>query len=162
MKKHIAIIWVCLLLLSGCSAPSAEYEKPVQFYYYTANSGFDASATAICPETRECATLETLEAVITLYLSGPESEDLISPFPQKLRLISCRQDATVVSVTFSKELANLNNLDLTLACGCITMTLLELTGAEQVSISAENELLNGKATITMDKDSLQLQDIVVE
>ena len=45
-----------------------------------------------------------------------------------------------------------------MACGCITMTCLTLTDATQVTIEANESLLDGHKSITMGRDSLILSD----
>ena len=67
-------------------------------------------------------------------------------------------DQNTLYVTVSKELAQLSGLELTLACSCLSMTCMELTGAENIVISAENSLLDGQKSITMNKDTLLLID----
>ena len=64
-----------------------------------------------------------------------------------------------MSVSFlSTEFSNLNNLELTLSSSCLALTVLQLTGAEKVCISAQGALLNGQQAITMTRESLLLSD----
>lgn len=159
MKKSIAILLAVMLCLGlwGCEQASS-MENPVNFYYLTADLSYKIDSTAIRSETREGAEMGSLEHILSIYLAGPESETLRSPFPEKLDLVQVQQDGTTVFITVSAELARLSGLELVMACGCISMTCLELTDAEKVSISAADALLNGQGSIIMDKNSLLLLD----
>ena len=160
--KKLTIAIVCLLiLLSGCSQ-NPEYEKPVHFYYRVSTDRFDSNSKSILSETREGSQWNTLEDIMRAYLAGPVEETMVSPFPPNLRLVHIGQDGTTVFVTLSDEFATLTNLDLTIACGCITLTCLDLTGAQQVTIESENALLGGQKSITMDRNSLLLTDHAAE
>ena len=161
MKQSIAIL-LTLLLLSACSAPAPDNQQQLQFYYCTVDSGFDADSSAIRAESRECNSLTNVEEILTVYLAGPQSADLCSPFPAALHLVSVTTDAPAVSITLSRELSDLTKLDLTMACACIAMTVMALTGTETVHISAEDALLNGQQTITMNAETLQLLDLATE
>lgn len=159
MRKWIAFILAAALCLGlwGCSKQS-QYESPVQFYYCAQELSYTVGSAAIRHETREGAGMGSLEQVLGIYLAGPESEGLRSPFPAGVKLVEVRQEADTLYVTLSAGLARLSGLELVIACGCITMTCLSLTDAETVSIQAENALLNNQQAIVMDADSLLLLD----
>ena len=157
MTKYVAIFLSILLLLSSCSHSTA-YEKPVTFYYCSAVFQYESGDSAIIAETREGADRSTLEEIMQLYLAGPDSQDLVSPFPSGLRLISYHQEDETLYLLFSEELSQLTNLSLSMACGCITMTCLTLTDATRITIEADDSLLDGQKSITMGRDSLILSD----
>ena len=161
MTKYVAIFLSVLLLLSGCSHSTA-YEKPVTFYYCSAVYQYESGDSAIVAEIRESAGCSTLEEIMQLYLAGPDNVELVSPFPNGLRLISHHQEGETLYLLFSEELSQLSNLSLSMACGCITMTCLTLTDATQVTIEANESLLDGQKSITMERDSLILSDHAAE
>ena len=161
MTKYVAIFLSVLLLLSGCSHSTA-YEKPVTFYYCSAVYQYESGDSAIVAEIRESAGCSTLEEIMQLYLAGPDNVELVSPFPNGLRLISHHQEGETLYLLFSEELSQLSNLSLSMACGCITMTCLTLTDATQVTIEANESLLDGHKSITMGRDSLILSDHAAE
>ena len=161
MTKYVAIFLSILLLLSGCSHSTA-YEKPVTLYYCSAVFQYESGDSAIVAEIRESAGCSTLEEIMQLYLAGPDNVELVSPFPNGLRLISHHQEGETLYLLFSEELSQLSNLSLSMACGCITMTCLTLTDATQVTIEANESLLDGHKSITMEQDSLILSDHAAE
>jgi hypothetical protein len=132
--------------------------KPVQFYYRNADISFESSSTVILSETIDCEGLESHVQCLQLYLQGPSSDRLVSPFPDGLQLRSVHMEGQDLIVVMSEELAQLSGLELMIACGCIASTCMELTGAQRIVIRAENERLDGKYEIILDKDSLLLLD----
>lgn len=156
MRKTIAFL-ICLLLLCGCEK-TQELQTPVTFYYPSNEVSYDIGCSFIEQEIREGAQMGSAENIMHVYLAGPENDQLCSPFPAGLQLLGMRKDGQTVYLTFNQTLASLSNLDLTLACSCITLTCLDLTGAQQVCIDAENSLLAGQKSIKMDRSSLLLTD----
>lgn len=163
MKQLLSLILVISLLvcLYGCRQ-EPEAPKGTLFYYRVKEPSYNTDSTALSAEYRPDAVQDTLNRAIELYLAGPVSPDLRSPFPENLRLIGVDQKGGTVYLTFSRELAQLSGLDLTIVCGCITMTVLELTDAAQAEIRSVTGLLDGQRSILMDKNSLLLLDAAQE
>lgn len=163
MKQYFVLFLACFMMLvfTGCHTNTPVEEGPA-FYYCAADLNYDMQSKAILSEHRTDAQNGSLEETLTLYLAGPQSETLRSPFPAGLTLVQAHRGYTDLSITLSDELAALSGLELTIVCCCLTLTGMELTGAEQVVISAENALLNGQKSITMDRNSLLLLDTVLE
>ncbi len=159
MKNCIPWILSALIVLGlpGC-AREPKYERPVTFYYRTAALSHDAGSRTILSETRESAHLNTVEEILQVYLAGPESETLRSPFPGGIEIVEFAVWDGTAYVILSGGFAELSGLALVMACACLTMTCLELSGAEKVCISAENALLDGEKSIIMDRNSLLLLD----
>ena len=101
------------------------------------------------------------EELLTLYLKGPNSDRLVSPFPTGCRLVECTVKNEKVTIVLSNELANLTGYDLTLACACLTLTASSLYPECAVQIRAESELLDGMTDITMTSEDLLLIDNTV-
>ena len=157
MKRILALLLCLIFILSGCQRPQDE-EGNVCFYYLDANPSYDSRSSIFLPQSRQDMANGTMEQILRVYLAGPQDEQFLSPFPAGLQLVSYRLEEKTAYLTFSKDLATLSNLDLTLACGCIAMTVLDLTGSEQVYIDAEGSLLSGQKAIIMDRSNLQLLD----
>ena len=78
------------------------------------------------------------------------------PYGTKLVSISVSEERTTVTVT--SHFANLNNVDLTIACACITKTVMELTNTGSVEIMAHGTMLNGADSVIMDNENVLLLD----
>lgn len=160
--KRIICLFVCLSLLlpcCGCKKVTEQSEEGICFYYLRTQLSYQTDRPAIEGEKRQIQQLDSWAQVLDVYLAGPESEDLVSPFPAGLRVLKTVMENGTVHISVSKNLADLTGLELTIACACLAMTCLELTGAETVVISPEEGLLDGQKSITMDKNTLLLIDM---
>lgn len=154
MKK--VIVWALLLglLFSGCASETPALQAPVSFYY--CRSG---SVDGIGWEVREGAGLaDDPAALLDLYLAGPADSSLISPFPAGVRLEQVSVSDDTLIVTLSPEFAQLQGIDLTVACACLTLTALECSDCTAVRIGSSGEKLNGNNWIRMTRESLMLTD----
>ena len=151
MKRVIALMMLCLLL-SGCSFSSSKQE-PVLFYYQRAEYLMGQADGAIVPEERDGAGhIRDMDYLLRLYLAGPHSEDLSSPFPSGVHLTSVRTSQNMVTVTLPGTPEGLSEAQKTLAYACMTLTCLEITPKDTVCI------FWGEEIITMDRSCLTLFD----
>lgn len=159
MKRIIAFILSFLLLptLWGCQEKET-FQTPVAFYYQAGELDYHVQCTAIRSEIREGAEYTSLAETVNVYLQGPESQDLQNPFPIGLRLVSAEIRDDTLYLTLSDHLGTLSGLPLTMACSCLVMTSLELTGVTNVNIRTENQLLDGEKSITINRENLGLLD----
>ena len=165
MKRYWISILVVLLLFSfcGCKSKGTDFVEPVTFYYcndITSNeiSGNDFYNIFV-GETREgSGYINNLQTLLLLYLRGPADAALVNPFPDNLQILSLHEENLHVSLIVSDEFASLTGLDLTLACTCLSMTVMELTGCNSVLIAAESAPLDEKDSITMTRDMLVFFD----
>lgn len=153
-------IWICLLvmlLLYGCASPAAGSDQQVTFYYVQSEIDFQGQNGVIAPEIREISNRsDDLSYLLSLYLQGPQSDTLRSPFPENLTLVQIRQEEAYLEVVVSHRLSNLTGIELTLACSCLAKTCMDLSGAQEVRISAQEQLLDGASYITITADSILL------
>ena len=163
MKK-----WICCLLtalfvvsFSGCQKEAPAQEGPA-FYYCATDVSFSMGSKTILPECRSDAQSGTLESLLSLYLDGPTSEQLRSPFPNGLRVTDAYAENETLYIQLNDTFADLTGLELTMACSCLCLTGLAISDANTVVISAENSLLDGQKSITMNVDTLLLLDTVLE
>jgi len=70
-------------------------------------------------------------------------------------------DGLTAKIVLCDEFATLKGLDLTIACACLSRTVIALTGCHEVIISAESMQLDGKNFITLSRDSYLLLDTEV-
>lgn len=165
MKRLLCLILVCTVALcfGGCKRPTEAIDMPASFYYCLPSESYETIHMVISSETRESkAYNQDLQGLINLYLQGPQTEDLINPFPDSVHVESISRYDTNIEVILSSRFARLTGVDLTLACACLSMTLMEYTQCENVSISVQNVSLDGNESITMTRDSLLLESITNE
>lgn len=159
MTKRISVIVLTLVLLCmiGCSKKGDEIKTPVNFYYHNPLSSEENFDKVIVPEIREGAEF-TKEELIIQYLCGPERQDLESPFPEGLELVSLVVSGNRVIITVSHLLGELDGINQTLACSCLATTIFELYDCQTVEIIIDDQALDNKASIVIRKDDLVLND----
>ena len=161
MKKLLCSFMILALSLSfsACSSPKDKIQEPVFFYYRQLELNYGTTPSVVDKEAREAAGhRQDYSYLLSVYLKGPENFSLYNPFPSKTFLRSFVLQDSTAFVQLSSSFASLTGLDLTLACACITLTVCEMTGAQQVNISAEDTLLDGNPQITMTPDSFLMMD----
>lgn len=164
MAKRIGMILLLLsiLLTWGCGREPqlSEYVSPVRFYYRVPDAGLDQTPVVMDYHIFDARGREDdLLWLLNTYLDGPYEDGLISPFPGSAGISSVMREGSTLRVDVSESLAYLKGIDLTLACSCITMTCLELTDAQSVVITANGQLLGGKPSVTMSRNSMLLEDM---
>lgn len=161
MKKRLLALLLAAVLLTGAAgcAREEDMKTPVNFYYPRQEYTYGQNGSVLKAELHDAGDdLENLNYLITVYLRGPKTEACRSPFPWGLRLLSCRRENGTLYLKMSDALGGLSGLDLALACASLSMTCLELTGADRVNIRAETVLLDGRKSITLDHDQIALFD----
>lgn len=144
-----AILYVMVLFnLSGCDETAGE--KTVSFYYrISADTVYEAGSVIQC-EVREVDTLD-LGTLLELYLEGPVSDDLVSPFPRGTALEWIRQAGGTVEIVLSESFYQLTGINKTLAEACLTMTLTDLEDVDEVIIYADGEYSDDATVFTADR-----------
>lgn len=168
MKRTVCIVLLlCTLIgMTGCSQKQ-DHTAPISFYYLRTPLPdgeiiHGAADSVIAAETRESAGYESdYTHLIEMYLQGALDDQFRSPYPPGTLLVDFRLVNETVTVTLTDHFAKLTGMDLSLACGCLTMTVLEMTGATQITIFTEGALLDGKESLTFTRDSFVLFDDAV-
>jgi spore germination protein GerM len=162
MKKiAAAFLLLCLGLgLIGCSDSSEGYVYPVDFYYLRQDADIQYSKEdgIITFETREGGHGESITHLLNLYFQGPADEMLVSPFPEKLNVISAHFSHNALDLILSDEFSDLTGIDLTVACACIARTCLLWDGVEAINIRVQDSKAEASQTILLTKDSIILHD----
>lgn len=165
MKKLTAsvllILWI--LTLFGCGFRSGDVKEPVEFYYPWADLETqlkqDPASTVIGSESREASGhTGDLDYLLSMYLRGPLDSQLSSPFPAGCKIVEIRPDGQTLRITLNSAFAQLEDLDLTLACACLARTCFGMTNAAQVRIEAAAPDDNSSVSITISRTDLLLED----
>ena len=157
MKRLIMILLICALL-SGCAFPAQNVKDPVEFYYLRSCSTNDDYKTyfsegAIVSESREASGHRgDLYYLLSMYLQGPLSSQVESPFPPGTSVTKVWQEGDHLYVNLNAAAANAEDLKLTLVWSCLAKTCMALSDATTVHIEARS--ISGKLlfqiTVTAD------------
>ena len=161
MKKTLSFLLAFLLIaaLWGCNPQEPPLESPAKFYYPVDSSYRKNNDMVIKSELREGTGYKNnLLAFTDRYMNGPVSGELISIFPEDCYPVSICKNGETITVYMSPSFAKLTGIDLTLACACLSVTLMDFTGVSTVNICVKDTKLDGHRTIVMTRDSFCLQD----
>lgn len=161
MRRYILFFAVLGLLLNlcACSAKQESIRQPVNFYYCSDPSAYDSGSSVIIPEVRDASGYETdTMGLLNQFIRGPQTSQLLSPFPAGTTIVALVQKDSTLQITLSPEFSRLTGMELTIACACLSMTVLELTDHEAVEITAEDNQLDNRESVIMTRDSLMLMD----
>lgn len=162
MKRRIAAL-LCiaiLLTMAGCGEkPEKEIQAPYTYYYIASEIGYSGDEGVIRGELRETAGhQDSLEWILEDYLKGPVSENLISPFPKNTRMVSLQVQENEALLQMNEAFGSLSGVELSLAAGCIARTCFQMDEIQKVSISASSGLLDGKQSISLNREDILLKD----
>ena len=154
MKRLICTLLAASLLLSLLSGCGQEMKEPAIFYYRK-DAYEEKMVSPIAGEEREVAGhRDNLKYLLSFYLMGPISKDLVSPLPRGTLLYSITQEDTDLTIELSNTSALLTDSEFSLACACLSMTCMGLTNAKNVTI------VSGSRSLTISQDNLLLNDTV--
>lgn len=127
MKKTIHfLITACLLasLLTGCSIfHLGGMRHPVSCYYPRATFTYEGHDSVLLAEQKEASGHDSdLQYLMRMYLQGPVSAELLSPFPAGTQLLDVQIEEQTMILSLSREFLRLENSDLTLAGACLIKT----------------------------------------
>lgn len=161
MRKILCLVLsLCLLLLTGCKQEAPEIEVPVNFFYCAREVTFHSEQGVFQVEQREAKdTIHDYVALMNLYLSGPISEHLTSPFPRRLAATAVTIRDGNVTIALNSALATLTDIRLTKACACIALTLFDLTQANTVTIHAAVPAFGESQSRTFSRQEIALLDM---
>lgn len=148
MKKTwmVLLLFAQLLMLIGCgqNGGNASDEIPLQFYYEVRGTQELDLESVVAAETRNCS-VHSLQEVMEQYLSGPESEELYSPFPPGTRVLHVVEDENGLTFIMSGEFFTLMGVDMSVASCCIAKTVCEYADVSSVVLSDELESIRLEA-----------------
>jgi hypothetical protein len=158
------MLLTAIVFLTGCSIGQGRFQNPVFFYYLrdysnSENQNSFFSEGALGGETREAGDHRNdLNYLMSIYLQGPLDENLRSPFPRGCRPMDIRLDHQTLYLVLSPAITELSEIELTIACTCISRTCMELTDVSTVQI--EGRSLDGSVVVsrTISRDTLILEN----
>ena len=155
MKKWIcaALVLSLILNLSACGLFSGRDKDTCVFYYEQVDYQYGESDAVICGEARDnTGHVTDLQYLLSLYMLGPVSTELRSPFPVGMQVLDVSVRLDLIRVTVSEELNTLTDSRRTLALACLAMTGLELSGQDSIVIVC------GDDHVVLDRSMLTLYD----
>ncbi len=159
MKRLICILCILASVLAcfGCSSAKKAIKNPVNFYYLTNPENYQANA--ITPEVRESSNYDDdLLGLMQIYVNGPLTDQHINPFPKGTAVQNITLNNVTVEIILNDSFAELNNVEMTSACACLTMTILELAGRHRLIITALNDSGETIYSTSMTKEHILLSD----
>ena len=155
MKRSICMILILSMLLSGCGFFGERIKTPVTFYYLCDNYEEELCCVIVSEEREASGHVGDLPYLLALYLMGPTSEEtLSSPYPDLM--LTAQQSGSHIDLELKNLPETVSEIDFSLICACLALTSLDITGAEDVTISC------GDRIRTLDRDALTLYDTDVE
>lgn len=136
--RKLTLLLSALLLLSGCQ--SQEPQDTLQLWFPSNPNAGGHTARAVTSEVASEAETNGPEAVESLskaLFDGPRSENLLNPFPKGTELMHWRLRDGQLDLVLSEEYGSLTGVDLTLADYCLTLTMCQLDGVEQVRVTVD-------------------------
>lgn len=159
MKRLLALLLMLTLLvgITACRENSEPVLQPINFYYISDPFTYGSAEGLIRAQIADAAhyngsLLETLNG----YLAGPNEAGYGHTFPTGSQVYQIDLVNETAYLQMNNAFARLKGIDLTVACACLTMTVMELTGSKSVNISTLSIPLDGNASITMSKDTILL------
>lgn len=154
MKRFLSCILIAVLLLSGCGTSAERVRDPVTFYYMRANPEALRNAESLfVGEVREASGhRDDLSYLMALYLMGPTAENLRSPIPRGTKVNGITLVENTVEISLADTERTMTDIEYTLACTCLSLTFLNLTNAQSVTVTS------GERSITMGSNTLVLAD----
>lgn len=143
MKRLLLLPVFLALFLCACGAEPAPGDTGADVYqvFFPVVSG-EAGLPAVGSEPRSLPEGTSPEAALMrLLLEGPASPTLSSPFPAGVALLSSSLSGGALRLDVSEQYGGLSGIDLTLADYCIALTLCQLEGVREVSVTVQGEAL---------------------
>lgn len=157
MKRFIAILLIASLIISfsGCANKRDKFSDTVTFYYIRSEYEYNSDENVIVAEQRELSgSRDDLSYLLTLYLLGPLTENLESPFPSRARILDIKEADTEISITLSGMDTLVSDAKFSLGASCLAMTVFSLKDCFKVSV------YSGERSITLTDDNIILTDLI--
>ena len=161
MKRITAFVLAAVLMCSlcGCAPETTKKGTWISFYYCREDMSSYVPDSVITQELRQISDDVTdLIAIMDLYLQGPRAPELKNVFPPNCRVVRLTVEEEVSEVCLSKEIGQLEGMNLTVACACFAKTLMELSGTKILRIRGDKVSLAGLEYVEMHYGNLVFDD----
>lgn len=160
MRRILVVLLTAVTVFAsvGC-AQHLSRDESATFYYKRAHLSFNAAESVITYELRDVQGLRGNNTdILNVYLDGPKASELINVFPEKCEVLLLSVSEEVASIYLSRTFGELKGAQLTVACVCLARTVMELTGAKTVRISAKDVPLAGEQYLEFDEENVLFYD----
>ena len=161
MRRIFSFSLMLLLLWSmiGCQTSQEETSAhSATVYYQRTDPSYGSMDSIVAAYNLPTSEQEDIPVLLERYFKEAPSAEYRSPFPAGMYLVSFENGNYTAKIVLSHNFANLTGIDLSIACICLTKTVMSLTDCDEVIISAEGALLDGQRFITLGQDSYLLLD----
>ena len=143
LVRKLIVLFIVLVILIPCSVlvydtVVSSNEERVDFYYMMSDGGMGALKKNIPRTDRE----EMLKNVLAILQEGPNADGATASMPQNLEIRSVTLEQATVTVDFSEEYLQMNDLEETICRSSVVWTLTSLDFVKNVRILVEGEPMN--------------------
>ena len=158
--RIVAILLCALMIFSlfGC-APKEKFNTPVAFYYCLQNINHSNEKRVFDKEIHEGKEFTNdLVGLLNIYLKGPSSVSLYSPFPIKGQILGSKQEGNVLTLYLSEQFDRLPIDKLSLSIACLAQTVFEYASALILVLIPSGSFVDGTTYKTITADSFIYTD----
>lgn len=153
MKKILALVLLCLLLLSGCGRKGKPLFDPVYLYYPRAEYDYGSADSVITWEAMDgTGHMDDYFYLLSEYFAGPIDEGFVNPFPPGTGLLAAELTPEGFLLELTEEALTLPEHRFALGCSCLSMTCFELTEVPAVTVRC------GGKSLTIHREEMLLAD----
>lgn len=164
MRQCISLLLAVSFFLALCGCGSSDIVTPVNFYYCTDPVDYNTPEGVVSAEIRDADGYgKDFQALLNLYVKGPNSDGFRTPFPAGTNVVSIVITDLTAEICLNDVFASLSGHKLTIACVCMSKTVMDLTGCTSVRIQSESLQLDGNPYIEMtSQDFIFLDEYISE
>ena len=151
-RRFLCLIISFAILLSGCGIWREQINQSVRFHYLCKNYQTDLCCVIVSEEREASGHVGDLPYLLALYLMGPTDEEHAMPLPAGTKISVLEEDGQII-LELSDTANVISDLDFSLACACLTMTVSEIADAAAVTIRC------GNREKTLSSENFTLYDI---
>lgn len=143
MRRQIRMLALAgaLLALCGCSGDAREGAGQGGYLIYYSALDDRNAAMAVGSESLELPEgAQVIPALVNAAFRDPASQDLTSPYPDGVRVLSWELlEDGCLHLDLSEQYGSLTGIDLTVADACLTLTLCQAEGVASVYLTVEGD-----------------------